>query len=116
MTSGTRGPCGVPSGLVLGGTWSWKQPQSSQVMNRAVDFHSGLFITAAAIWPSQSSPAVMDWLLCSLSLASGPPGVTMAKLGRLPESASWTNVELGTLFRLWWVYRHSANEGQMSQV
>src|SRR5260221_2527241 len=114
MTRGVRGPCAVPSGLTPGGTWSWKQPQSSQVMNSTVDRHSGPFITADATWPSQSSPAVMENPLCSLNAASCPPGVTIAKLGRLPDRASFTNAELGTLFAFLRRYRHSANEGQIS--
>src|SRR5579864_7212455 len=83
-------------------------------MNSTVDRHCGPCITAEATRPSQSSPAVIEKPLCSLNLASLPPGVTIAKFGSLPERASRTNVELGTLFAFWRVYRHSAKDGQMS--
>ena len=85
-------------------------------MNKAVDRQSGPFMTADAIWPSQSSPAVMEKPLCSLSRVSLPPGVMMEKLGRVPRWASFTNDVLATLFAFWPVFRHSANEGQMSQM
>src|SRR5215467_1764242 len=85
-------------------------------MNRAVDFHSGPFMTADATWPSQSSPAVIENPLCSLNAASLPPGMMMAKFGRCPDRATLTKAVLGTLFVLCLVSRHSAKEGQMSQT
>src|SRR5262249_61761301 len=77
---------------------------------------SGRLMMAEAIGPGQSSPAVMEKPLCSLSLVSFPPGVMMEKFGRCPRCASRTNDVLATLFAFWPVSRHSANEGQMSQM
>jgi len=85
-------------------------------MNKTVNRHSGPFMIADAIWPSQSSPEVMEKPLCSLNGASFPPGVMMEKFGRFPLFASRTNEELATLSALWPVFRHSENEGQMSQT
>ena len=85
-------------------------------MNSTVDRQSGPVMTAEATWPSQSSPAVMELPLCSLNWASFPPGVMIEKFGRFPVLASWTNDALATLFAFCPVSRHSANEGQMSQM
>src|SRR5215472_13015026 len=84
-------------------------------MNRAVDFHSGPFMTADATWPIQLSPTVIEKPLCWLSAVSAPPGVTTEKLASFPAFASLTNCGAGTLSLVCLVSRHSAKDGQMSQ-
>src|SRR5437764_15360375 len=85
-------------------------------MKSTVDFHSGPDMIALAIRPAQSSPAVIEAPLCSLKGAVGSTGTTREKLGRFPFLAASAKSALMTLWLPWLVYRHSAMEGQVSQM